>query len=173
MRPCGPTSAELAAALVQKSELVSQILLSKRTARIRALGTSMLPAIWPGDILVIEPTPLHQLVPGDVIAVRTLSGVRVHRLVNMSGLDWVMRGDAMPQNDPPISSDHVLGRVSEIQRGQQVMIPSRRLRILQRVCSWMLCYSLLCRVVLRLRSIHISHVQRDEALHLRPQKLVS
>jgi len=172
MLASGPTIPEVVAVHAQKRELVSQVLLSNGTVRIRALGTSMLPTIWPGDILVIEPISHDRLVHGDVIAVKTLRGVRVHRLVNKDGWDWITRGDAMPQNDPAISPEHVLGRVSEIRRGQHVMIPPRGPRLLQRVCAWMLGYSLVYRMILRLRSA-TRNARPDETLQLRHQKLVS
>jgi Peptidase S24-like len=171
MRPSGSIP-EILAVHAQKSELVSQVLLANGTARIRALGTSMLPTIWPGDILVIEPISHDRLVHGDVIAVKTLRGIRVHRLINKDGWDWITHGDAMPQNDPAISPEQVLGRVSEIRRGQQVTIPARELRLLQRVCAWMLGHSLVCRMILRLRSA-TGRARPDETLQLRHQKLVS
>ena len=39
-----------------KQELLLQVLRDYGRVRIRALGTSMLPALWPGDVLDIERT---------------------------------------------------------------------------------------------------------------------
>src|SRR5579864_7139215 len=112
----GPTESEIAAAHSQKVELVSSMLRTGGAVKIKALGTSMLPTIWPGDILVIESISHDQLVCGELLAVRVQNEIRVHRLLEKTAPDWITRGDSMPQNDPAISPNDVLGRVSEIRR---------------------------------------------------------
>jgi len=152
MDPCSPEPAETGPVQAQKCELVSQALLSNAMVRIRALGTSMLPTIWPGDILVIEPGALEHFVTGDLIVAETLRDVRVHRLISKAGPHWMTRGDSMPQDDPVIRPEDVLGRVSAIRRGQRVIIPQRRLLLVTRGLAWLLSFAMICRIALRLRS---------------------
>jgi signal peptidase I len=128
-----------------KIELAAEVLRSGGTIRIRAFGTSMLPTIWPGDILQIESKPWHEFEAGDVVLVKREKNILIHRLVSNDGLQWTTRGDAMPQDDPPVASADVLGRVAQIQRRNCVMEPKRRLMPVQRVLGWMLCHSHVCR----------------------------
>jgi hypothetical protein len=60
-------------------------------------------------------------------------------------LHWITRGDAMPQNDPPVRPGDILGRVSEIHRGTRVIITNRQVPPYQRLLAWILCHSQLCR----------------------------
>jgi len=135
----------------QKVEMVSSALRTTGAVRIKALGTSMLPTIWPGDILVIEAVPRHQLVCGEIVAVQTPDGIRAHRLVANNEPHWITRGDAMPQSDPAVSFEDVMGRVSEIQRGPRIVFPEKRLWLLNRVFACLLRSSAICRIALRLR----------------------
>ena len=141
-----------------KLELATALLNSGRNIRIKALGTRMLPTIWPSDILLIESTLYDELIRGDVVLVKRENSILIHRLVKRSGLQWITRGDAMPQDDPPVASVAVLGRVSEIQRRRRVVVPKRRILPLQRVLAWVLCHSRICRTVALL-----AHSARDRS----------
>lgn len=130
-----------------KIELATEILRSGGSIRVKALGTSMLPTIWPGDILQIERKPWDELAVGDVVLVKREKRVVIHRLVGSSGRRWVTRGDAMPQDDPPVAPDDVLGRVSQIERCNRATEPRRRVLLVQRVLAWVLCRWHICRNV--------------------------
>ncbi len=125
-------------------DLVAEVLRSRGTVRLRALGTSMLPSIWPGDVLSIENRPSEQMVPGDIVLIMRGSRFFVHRLVERrDGKDlyrWITRGDALPRNDPPAETPELLGRVSGIRRGTHMIIPRRRISLLTRMLAWMLCH---------------------------------
>src|SRR5437763_15336142 len=49
-----------------KCELAAQVLNDSGVLRLRASGSSMLPSVWPGDILTIRPQRLEQWRPGDI-----------------------------------------------------------------------------------------------------------
>jgi hypothetical protein len=144
-----------------KLELATSLLRSGGRIRIKALGTSMLPSIWPGDTLLIESTLTDELTRGDVVLVKREKRILIHRLVNRSGPRWTTRGDAMPQNDPAVAAADILGRVSAIQRGGHVITPKGRVPLLQRMLAWVLCYSQNCRRV----ALHIHSVRCDRSAH--------
>lgn len=136
-----------------KIELAAQLLRSGGRIRIRALGTSMLPTIFPGDILQIESAPRNELAVGDVVLVKRDKRIVIHRLVNNEGRQWVTRGDAVPQDDPPVADVEFLGRVTQIERRSRSLEPTSRLLWFQRVCAWGLCRWQNCRnVALRAHS---------------------
>jgi Peptidase S24-like len=128
----------------QKLELAKTLLRAGSTIRIRAFGTSMLPTIWPGDVLVIESASLDRLECGDVVLVNRENGVRVHRLLDKQGAHWITRGDGMAQDDPPMEPDQILGRVLEIRRRKRVLVPRRQVQLVDRLQIWLLSRSQTC-----------------------------
>jgi signal peptidase I len=122
-----------------KIELAAEILRSGGRIQIKALGTSMLPTIWPGDILQIESKPWDELAVGDVVLVKREKSVLIHRLMKNGGPQWVTRGDAMPQDDPAVAVGDVLGRVAQIERCSRATEPRRSVLPVQRVFAWVLC----------------------------------
>ena len=144
-----------------KLELAAELIRSASKIRIKALGTSMLPTIWPGDILQIESTASDQLAVGDVVLVKRAKSIVIHRLMKNDGPQWVTRGDAMPQDDPPVTAADVLGRVALIERRNRATEPRRRVTLIQRALAWVLCRWQICRnVALRARAS-----RREPGLH--------
>lgn len=147
----------------QKIRLATMFLRSAGRVRIRAFGTSMLPTIWPGDVLLVEGTSLDRLACGDVALVSREDGIRIHRLVNKNGTHWSTRGDAMPQNDPPLQAAEIVGRVLEVHAGNRVLTLPKKVQPLTRLLAWVLCHSQLCRRIAflahsacRARDLHVS-----------------
>jgi hypothetical protein len=141
-----------------KLDLAADVLRSYGTLRLRALGTSMLPSIWPGDVLSIENQSYEQIVPGDLVLVMRDRRFFVHRLIEKSDGEtcsgWITRGDSLPQNDPAAATAELLGRVCSIRRGRRVIIPGRRVSLLARALAWMLRHWHPVRyVALRMQSI--------------------
>jgi len=123
------------------------VLSSGHTLRLRAFGTSMLPSIWPGDILSIEPKPEQEIVPGDIVLIARRSRFFVHRLIEKQDSRCVTRGDSLPHNDDPVNSSEMLGRVSLIHKNNRTIIPSRRRSPSNCALAWMLCHSDILRTV--------------------------
>lgn len=123
--------------------LAAEMLRSHGTVHLKAWGTSMLPALWPGDLLTIHRVAHAEVAPGDIVLVVRDGRFFVHRLVEVQrGQDcssWITRGDAMPDNDPPAAGFELLGRVAGICRGQRSFVPSRRISLLNFAMAWMLC----------------------------------
>jgi len=103
-----------------KPLLFTKALRSGITVRLKAWGSSMAPAIRPGDVLTLEPADPATLAPGDIVLVSRDEIFVVHRLVQIIELSarphLILRGDAMPQDDPPVHFSHLLGKVCAIER---------------------------------------------------------
>jgi hypothetical protein len=111
--------------------------------RLELRGTSMLPSLWPGDLLTIQFVAHNQVVPGDIVLVMRDNRFFAHRLIgkqhDQDCVTLITRGDAVPQNDPPVATSELLGRVSGIRRGSRSLVPSQRVSLFQRALAWMLC----------------------------------
>jgi hypothetical protein len=127
-----------------KIALAAEVLRSGGSIRMQAFGTSMLPTIWPGDLLSIEGRP-GRVSLGDLMLVQREQGITVHRVVACDASRCITRGDAMPHDDPPANPVDILGRVVEIRRAEQVIVPELRIHPHQRLLAWIFCHSRLCR----------------------------
>jgi hypothetical protein len=126
-----------------KLGLAAEMLRGQGTVELRAWGTSMLPSVWPGDLLTIQSVAHDKAVPGEIVLVLRDNRFFVHRLVEKrrgeNCLSWITRGDAMPHNDPPAAAFELLGRVAGIRRGHRKFVPSRRVSLLHFALAWVLC----------------------------------
>ena len=122
-----------------KCELASELLRSSGTLRLRVTGWSMLPAVWPGDTLVIERIESGAVAEGDIVLFARDRRVFAHRVLakgNPAGDSTILtRGDAMPQPDPPVGDRDLLGRVVFILRNGKCIEPSRTPRLSERALS--------------------------------------
>jgi hypothetical protein len=136
-----------------EGELFLEVLKSAGQARLAVTGTSMLPSIWPGDILEVHRQSVAEIVPGDVVLRERNGAFLAHRVVEK--VDWpertllITRGDALRAPDRPIAPEELLGRVTAILRGGRRLEP--RLTPWGRFASWVLSRSDLCtKLALRL-----------------------
>jgi signal peptidase I len=124
-------------------DLVAEVLASGGTVKLRVFGSSMLPSLWPGDVLTIEGPP-GSAIPGDIVLVLRNRRPLIHRVKEKRAchgrLEWITQGDAVPQNDAPLPASEMLGRVSLIERDRRVIVPSRQLSTPVRLLAWMLCH---------------------------------
>jgi signal peptidase I len=100
--------------------LLADALQAFGTARLRALGGSMKPAIHPHDVLVVSGCRADDLRPRDVVLFVRDGRLVAHRLIDV-GLRagrrvLVTRGDALWTADAPIDAGDLLGRVVSIGR---------------------------------------------------------
>jgi Peptidase S24-like len=98
-----------------KLGLAAELLRGHGTLHLKARGTSMLPSVWPGDLVTIQSVADDEAVVGDILLVLRDNRFFVHRLVErrlvQDCLLLIMKGDAMPHNDPPATASQLLGRV--------------------------------------------------------------
>jgi hypothetical protein len=132
-----------------KIAMAADVLRAQRTIRLRACGTSMLPALWPGDLLTIEPFAVAQAAVGDIVLVARDGRFFIHRLIQIGGscdaAAWITRGDAMPERDPPVSAEQIIGRVSQVERNDREFIVPRHLPASSRRFAKLIAHSDLLR----------------------------
>jgi hypothetical protein len=133
-------------------ELAEEVLRSGGELRLRVTGSSMLPAVWPGDILSVRSQDVANALPGDIVLLKRKGRLVSHRVVQRTlcqdRIQWVTRGDRLGYDDAPVFSHEVLGRVTAIVRGSRRIVP--RLTFWVRITSWILRRSEFCtRVLLR------------------------
>jgi signal peptidase len=154
-----------------KIKLASEILRAGGSIHLRVLGMSMLPAVWPGDVVTVDGLGVDATVCGDIVLYQNDDRFFVHRLVEKpespkftkseDRLRLITRGDAMPHRDPKITRSQFLGRVSSIQRNGRTIFLKSKWVPLMRVTGWMLCYCDTARsVALRLHAFRTR--QRSE-----------
>jgi hypothetical protein len=130
--------------------LAAEVLRSFGKLRLQADGSSMLPAVWPGDILYVQGQDAAAALPGDIVLFGREGRLVAHRVVEVrkaksgvrgpasgvriqnpdsrfpipdSRFEFVTRGDSLDRNDPPVSSHELLGRVTAIERGSRRVNP--------------------------------------------------
>ncbi len=163
--PCSSSPKEVVAC-----ELAAEVVRTFGKVRFRAQGSSMLPAVWPGDILLVHRHDPCQVKPGDIVLFGRNGRLIAHRVVEVGSQEsgvrsqeqlptphqhkpmptLVTRGDRLDCNDAPVSSHELLGRVVSIQRGSRQLQP--RQSIATRLASRILRQSeFATRVVVKLR----------------------
>lgn len=97
-------------------DLAAEVVRSTGTVNLKVTGQSMLPAIWPGDLLTIGRHSPQSLRPGQIVLFQRGEKLTVHRIVCLSGEQIVTRGDSVPSPDSPIPPSEVIGLVTAIRR---------------------------------------------------------
>ena len=110
-------------------ELATETLREFSEVRFVAQGTSMLPAIYPGDCLTIRSFGAIPPRRGDIVLCRRNGEFRIHRIVsileNGPATFYVLRGDSLAHDDPPSAAGDLLGRVTSIARRGRSFDPGR------------------------------------------------
>lgn len=113
-----------------KCSLIVEALRVHGSCRFQVSGSSMLPTLWPGDLVRIERKSMTQLALGDIILHELDARLFLHRLERMSTgrtlVHFTTRGDAMPQPDPSFSAGRLLGVLAGVRRNDTwVSLPRR------------------------------------------------
>jgi signal peptidase I len=133
-----------------RHDLVAEVLRQFGEVRLKVNGASMLPAVWPGDVLTIRRRSPAELLPGRILLCYRDQGFVAHRMVGKRGDRLITRGDSHLREDAPFSNEEVLGEVVSILRNGHLIDPAPIWW--HRLFSWILCHSDLCtRILLRLR----------------------
>ncbi|MFN8628251.1 MAG: S24/S26 family peptidase [Candidatus Binatia bacterium] len=129
-------------ALVERvgRELIATALRAGRRVRFVAAGASMVPAVWPGDVLQAQPVSAQDIAEGQLLVFNRDGRLFVHRVVARSGQGdcprLLTQGDAHEQCDPPVCPTQVLGVVTAILRdGRRVCTDPRRPSLALRLVS--------------------------------------
>ena len=150
-----------------KNDLFLEVLRSFGEAKLAVTGASMLPAIWPGDVLEVRQQSMGEVLPGHIVLFGREGRLFAHRVVEKTGRQdrafLVTRGDCLGKPDPPVCPEELLGRVTTIVRGNRRIVP--RLTCWGRVASWLLRRSDFCTRVL----MHFSGISRRLPPHPAPR----
>ena len=101
----------------ERSALVADVLRrnsqSRQVVRLRVYGESMLPTLWPGDVVEIESCSLEDVRPGEIVLVRREGRLILHRLIApCTPNGFLLRGDSVPSPDPLFPPETLLGRIA-------------------------------------------------------------
>lgn len=97
----------------ERSALVAEALRGCGRLRLQVHGESMLPTLWPRDVVEISSCSLAELQPGDIVLAQREGRFFLHRFVGRHPDGFLLRGDSMPQPDPPFEEPALLGRLSD------------------------------------------------------------
>ena len=148
-----------------KCGLAAEVL--RRFGRIclRVTGASMLPAIWPGDIVTIHSVRFSDVSSGDLVLFFRGQRFLVHRVLDVSDDGLLTRGDSVLGPDPRVSSRELLGRVVSITGTGGSRMPSRLGAIRSLVALAARHSTPVCNILLRL---HARYRQRLRATAVLP-----
>jgi signal peptidase len=122
------------------SDLAAEMARTSGRLRLRVSGTSMVPAVHPGDFLLVERKRVGELSKGEIAVFAREGRLIAHRVVDTIGSrherHLLTRGDRARRNDVLVSRFELLGRVTSIERG--CIRPGLQVNIAQRVISRLL-----------------------------------
>ena len=104
-------------------ELVQDVACSAGEVRLKVVGASMLPAIWPGDLITVLRCNFAELQPGQIVLYCRDGKLTAHRIQHLAGDSLITRGDSIPSFDPPITSTEIVGHVAGISRADRAVNP--------------------------------------------------
>jgi hypothetical protein len=108
-------------------KLAAEVLRSFGELRLAALGSSMVPSIFPGDQLLIRRLSASEIQRDDIVLCTRGDRFIVHRVVgkvrDRATAGWITRGDGLTEDDPVVSECDLLGRVTLIERNGRQWFP--------------------------------------------------
>jgi hypothetical protein len=113
-----------------KHNLAADVLRATGSLRLAAFGHSMLPTLWPGDLLIVEAQSFDQIQAGDVVLFAREGRFFIHRVLRKLKIGaearLVTRGDAMPEADAPVAAEELLGKIVGMQgrRDRDFQVPA-------------------------------------------------
>jgi hypothetical protein len=117
-----------------KCELAAQVLRSFGKLRLEVTGLSMLPSVWPGDILFLDRRDMSAIAEGDIVLFARQGKLVAHRVLCRAFVDdqphAITRGDSMLSPDDPVSPAELLGSVRYILRAGEYVKPGEDLSFL-------------------------------------------
>jgi signal peptidase len=141
-------------------ELAAEVLRDFGQLQFRACGGSMLPAIFPGDILLVRREPIGRIRRGDIVLSSRAGRFYAHRVARIenhgAAVRLITRGDALTMEDPAVSEDEYLGRVTRLARGRAQIELSATPSLESGLFGWALRHSdFLANSLMRWHSLHM------------------
>jgi len=111
-------------------DLAAEVLHRFGEVRFVAQGSSMLPTIYPGDLLTVRSESIANARTGEIVLFLLGGRFFVHRVVRKwperNRVVFATCGDALTQEDPSVDGTQLLGRVTSIvRRGKSVKFATR------------------------------------------------
>ena len=121
--------------------------------RLKVSGESMLPTLWPGDVVEIDACQAADVGRGEIVLAWRDGRFFLHRFLAERSSGFLTCGDSMPAADPEFAPDALLGKLRRVERtGRQVEL---RCRPWTRLLGILLCYSGTARrIALRVHGSH-------------------
>jgi len=121
--------------------LAGEILRSFGEIRSVVRGASMIPTIFPGDVVVVHREEARTARPGDVMLFFREGFFCAHRLMDKAqeggSIRLIARGDALGKDDPPFAEKELLGRVTAvIRRGRRIELDETHVAPTHRFLRW-------------------------------------
>jgi hypothetical protein len=108
--------------------------------RFVAHGSSMIPSIYPGDLLTVRSESVTSARSGEIVLFLLGGRFFVHRVMRKwpqrDRVLFATRGDALPQEDPPVDGSQLLGRVTAILRYGKRINPANHVRPWKKFLRW-------------------------------------
>jgi signal peptidase len=153
-------------------ELAGEVVRTFGRVRVRVTGMSMIPAVWPGDVLVVERRAAEKIERGEIAVAEREGRLVAHRVIGPTadaGLKptatnagtITLRGDSLLAADEPLRAEELLGTVVSIERGAGARRPRRKLGIGARMLAAMARRSsMAARLLVRLHAIFTARPER-------------
>lgn len=130
----------------EREALAVDVLRHSGRLRLQVRGESMLPALWPGDVVEIAARSLPSIRRGEIVFALREDHLFVHRFVARVGADrFVARGDSMPQADPLYEASALLGRIEGVVRNGRTVASPLTWRFRHRALGVLFCHFNLAR----------------------------
>jgi signal peptidase I len=125
----------------EREALVVDALRNSGHLRLGVRGESMLPALWPGDVVEVVAHSLPGVRPGEVVLISRQGRLYVHRFVAHSGASsFVARGDSMPDADPLYDASALLGKIEGVVRNGRTVSSPLTARFRHRALGFLFCH---------------------------------
>jgi signal peptidase I len=153
---------------VAKCQLAETILRRFGMLRLKVTGCSMLPSIWPGDILLIQRLDIRQVIPGTIVLFSREGKLIAHRVISKADDSdnpcVVTRGDSLSLSDSPVTASELLGKVASVFHSGEWIEPRVRLGLGARLMAALVSHcGLGARILLRLHATR-QRQENQEAL---------
>lgn len=128
--------------------------------RLRVTGSSMIPAIWPGDVITVHRRSITELRPGMIVLCERNTTLVAHRVTNSYGTFLTTRGDSLPSEDPAVGASEIVGEVVCVDRDGRPV--SLRQTAVRHAMSFILQRSEGCRRMALRMGLRILRLSRKE-----------
>ena len=130
--PEGSAATPVAERAFLAADLAAESLRASGGLRLGVRGESMLPTLWPGDVVEIVRCTIDEVRAGEIVLAVRDGRFFLHRFAGrLHAGGFLLRGDSMPAADPEFSGAALLGRLAG---------STRPLRLWSWVLGRILCY---------------------------------